>query len=448
MTDKIYLNDIAGYEEEKAEAKKIIEVLKNHKKYADIGAYIPKGLILAGNPGVGKTMLAKAIATESGVSFYEFESNESETESETIKSIKDLFKKARETAPSIIFIDELDELVMTVDFMSDYSRKTTKILLTEIDGISSSDGVLVIATTNYKAMLPPSLIRSGRMDKRITVEMPDTIDREEIFKLYLSKNERLANINAKQLANRTPNFSGADIKTLINETIIDCTSRGQEEITLSDFERNIPTILFQDIKKKNRNGPSDMTCYHEIGHFITEYKQSGVVGSISTERYGHIRGHVFYDEETIEIEPVTRGTLKNKLVTMLGGLAGEQVMCGDVTSGSSDDVGKARMYISSLVNVGAFGFDKLLPVSMIGRLSHESFPTSEARVKSIESFECELLTEAFEKAKKIISENRPLVDLIYKELKQKEKLSKREVEIILASFINNTFNTVQVTASN
>ena len=129
MNEKIYLKDIAGYEEEKAEAKKIIEVLKNHEKYAEIGAYIPKGLILSGNPGVGKTMLAKAIANESNVPFYEFESNESETEAATIKSIKELFKKARENAPSIIFIDEFDELVMTIDFRSDYSRKTTKILL-------------------------------------------------------------------------------------------------------------------------------------------------------------------------------------------------------------------------------------------------------------------------------------------------------------------------------
>lgn len=434
MTEKIYLKDIAGYEEEKAEVKKIIEVLKNHEKYEKIGAYIPKGLILSGNPGVGKTMLAKAIASESNVPFYEFESNESETESETIKSIKSLFTKARENAPSIIFIDEFDELVMTSEFRSDYSRKTTKILLTEIDGISSSDGVLVIATTNYRPMLPPSLVRSGRMDKRITIEMPDSIDREEIFKLYLSKNSLLTNIDAHQLALKTANFSGADIKTLVNETIIDCASQGIEKITIQDFERNIPVVMFQDIKKKSRSGPDDMTCYHEIGHFITEYKTSGSVGSISTERYGRVQGHVYFDEEIIEFEPVTRDTLKKKLITMLGGLAGEEVMCGDVTSGSSDDVGKARRFISQLMNVGAFGFDKLLSVNMIGRLSRESFPTSEKRIEIIEKFECDLLTEAFDKAKALVSENKTLVEAIYKELKQKEKLSKREVESILKNF--------------
>ena len=431
MNNKIYLKDIAGYSEEKEEAQKLINILKKYKEYQKIGAYIPKGLILSGNPGVGKTMLAKAIANESEVPFYEFESNESETEAETIKSIKDLFSKAKENAPSIIFIDELDELVMTTDFRSDYSRKTTKILLTEIDGISSSSGVLVIATTNARPMLPPALIRSGRMDKRITMEMPDAIDREAIFKLYLNKNKRFKDIDAHDLALKTTDFSGADIKTLINETIIDCESRNIADYHTSDFDRNIPVVRFKDIKKSSRNGPSDMTCYHEIGHFVTEYKLTGNIGSISTERFGTIKGHVFFEEVDIETDLITRDTLKDKLITILGGMAGEEMMCGDIGNGSLSDVGKARNCIMSLANTGAFGFEKLGNVISYGSLGRDVIPVSENRVKAINDLESSLLAEAYDKAKNIIKDNKKLVDVLYAELKQRERLSKREIEIII-----------------
>ena len=434
MADKIYLKDIAGYDEEKEEAKKIIEVIKNHKKYQELGAYIPKGLILSGNPGVGKTMLAKAIANESNVPFYEFENDDFETEAETMKSLKELFAKAKANSPSIIFIDELDELAMTDDFTSDYSRKITKILLTEIDGISSSDGVLVIATANYRSILPPSLIRSGRMDKRITFEMPNSRDREEIFKLYLAKNKLLADIDPHQLALKTSGLSGADIKTLVNETIIDCGSQGIDKITISDFERNIPAVMFQDIKKQSKNGPSDLTCYHEIGHFITEYKLSGDIGSISTEKFGKVQGHVYFDNENRESIVITRNSLKQKLVTILGGLAGEEVMCNDISVGASDDISKARIYIQALMSIGAYGFDKLPASGKGGGIMRDNPPISDRRISAIEDQEEALLNEAYNRAKEIIIENKNLVEVLYKELKEKEKLSKKEIVDILENF--------------
>lgn len=436
MDNKVYLTDIAGYDEEKAEAKKIIEVLKNHDKYEKLGAYIPKGLILSGNPGVGKTLLAKAIATESGVGFYEFESNESETEAETIKSIKELFKKAKENAPSIVFIDEFDELVMTSDFRSDYSRKTTKILLTEIDGITSSTGVMVIVTTNFRQMLPPALTRNGRMDKRITIEMPDLIDREEIFKLYLSRHDILKKIDAHYLASKTSNFTGADIKTLVNETIIDCASQNKKDITLEDFDRNIPVVMFQNIKKKTRNGSSDITCYHELGHFITRYVLTGEIGSISVEKYGEFLGRVEVEDRVDVDRSLTRNSLSEKLVTCLGGMAAEEVMCNDISCGASNDIYKARKLIYALLSVGAFGFEYSIDSSETDYTEFR-LPISENRLNQVEQLISNLFIEAYNKAKKIIADNKPVIELIYPKLKQTEKLSKREISQILDEFKNN-----------
>ena len=233
------------------------------------------------------------------------------------------------------------------------------------------------------------------------------------------------------MALKTADFSGADIKTLINETIIDCESKGIKEYTTEDFDRNIPVVRFKDIKKNNRNGPEDMVCYHEIGHFVTEYRLTGNIGSISTERFGTTKGHVFFEEIESSDDVVTRSSLQNDLVTILGGMAGEEIMCGDISSGSTSDVGKARNYILSLVNIGAFGFDKLGNVISYGALGRDVIPVSQDRIKTINDLESKLLTEAYEKAKTIIRDNRILIDVLYTELKQRERLSRREIEIII-----------------
>ncbi len=433
--EKIYLKDIAGYDDEKNEAKKIINILKNHKEYEKLGAYIPKGLILSGNPGVGKTMIAKAIANESGVPLFEFESDECENEDDTIKSIKELFKKAKEVAPSIIFIDELDELVSTRDFASDYSRKISKILLTEIDGIESSSGLIVIATTNLRNSLPPSLLRSGRMDKRMAMPMPDLNSREEIIKLYLTKVNLEKKIDAKTLATKTANFSGADIKTLINETVLNCVSQGIKEPSLNDFEMEIPIILFQDIRKTKHNPPSDIVCYHEIGHFIAKYKLDNEIGSISTDRFGQIDGYTSFNDKNKE-DPITKNTINKNLIIILSGMAGEEVYWHDISAGALHDIKRAQRAIQMLINVGAYGFD-LIQNSSIEKRSdfifenNDSKKISEKKITNGEQMEAKLLNDAYLNAKKILKENEKLAKKIYQELKIKERLSNKELESII-----------------
>lgn len=437
---KIYLKDIAGYDEEKEEAKKIIEVLKNHKEYEKIGAYIPKGLILSGNPGVGKTMLAKAIASESNVPLFEFESDESENESATIKSLKEIFQKARAQAPSIIFIDELDELVMTDDFYSDYSRKTLKILLTEIDGISTTSGVIVIATTNARGKLPAALIRSGRMDKRITMPMPDLKSREAIFDLYLNKSNHTRHIKASELAGKTAGFSGADIKTLINETIIDCASKKIDKISIKDFERNIPVILFQEIRKVDANGPSDTTCYHEIGHFIISYIVNNEIGEISVERYGDIQGYMNLEAGSKTRVQVTRNTLDNRVMVALGGMAAEEVYTKDISLGAIKDISNAKALISGLMQSGALGFDLISEkTNSIEYALHRSSESSDSEAKKtkIENYMANKLEENFKRAKQILVENKKLADYIYKEIKTNSKLNKNEMTNLINKYNEN-----------
>ena len=256
-TNKFSLQSIAGYEEEKAEAIKIINLFKHYDSIKELGVSIPKGLILSGMPGVGKTLMAKVIAAEANVPLYEYEAMEDDTQEKSITNLRALYEKARENAPAIVFIDELDELVCSYDYMSDFTRTMLKTLLTEIDGVKNSEGILTIATTNDYYRIPMSLLRSGRMDKHIEFDLPDLDAREAIIKLYSSNNKLLKHIDYKEIAIRTNSFSGADLKTLVNETLLQAVSTNKDKVTNCDFYDVIPTILFKGIRKRDHGTPVD-----------------------------------------------------------------------------------------------------------------------------------------------------------------------------------------------
>ena len=445
INEKIHLADIAGYHEEKEEAAKLIDILQNFALYKARGASIPKGLLLCGEPGVGKTMFAKAISTEAGVPLYEFEADESENEEETIKTLKDLFDKAKETIPSIVFIDELDELVSSNDpgmygFQSDYSRKTLKTLLTEIDGISTSEGILVIATTNRKRAVPSALIRSGRLEKQITFRLPSIEDRAAIADLYLKK-ANVEGVNPNDVARKTDGFTGADIKSLINGAIIE-SIRKKEDMSLQIIVSVIPTIRFGEIKKANKGGPTDSVCYHEIGHFLAQYALTGEIASISVEQYGNVAGHVALEEDfPIPLAPKkddrSAQEILDSVIVSLGGMAGEEVFLGKRYCGSRSDLSNAIDSIYQVLANGALGFEYLPSFDVerfsAGRVIRAGLPNengSEMRNQKI----IQILNEKYALAKEFVSKWERLGRMIFPILKDKESLAAEELSTIVNDY--------------
>ena len=443
--ERITLNDIAGYEEEKQEAKKLIDILRHFEKYRAKGASIPKGLLLCGEPGVGKTLFAKALASEAGVPLFEFESDESENEEETLKSLRSLFRKAKECVPSIIFIDELDELVSSTGshgfrgFQSDYSRKTLKTLLTEIDGISSSSGVLVIATTNSKNTVPDALIRSGRLEKQITFRLPSIEDRAAIARLYLDRIDA-KNIDEKAIASKTDSFSGADIKSLINASLIEALSK-DEPLTMPIISSVIPTILFGEIKKISKTGPSECVAYHEIGHFLAQYALNGEIGSILIESYGDSAGRMVLEDSfgrPLRLRyAASADEVLDEVAVDLGGIAGEEVFLHKRFLSGKSDIQKAITRIYRVLCSGALGFE-YLPSFMVERRPQSEFGTdeldNEASKGKISQKVIDILNEKLAKAIEYVKGKQELGRIIYDALMAKECLSKEELTEIVKEY--------------
>ncbi|MCQ2772479.1 MAG: AAA family ATPase [Bacilli bacterium] len=425
---KITLDDVAGYDDQKREARKIINILKNYEKFAQMGAYISKGVLMAGPNGTGKTSIARAIANESGVPIYEYESGDAEDEEGAVRGLKGLFQEARNHAPAIVFIDEVDELISSGSFMSDYSRKILKTLLTEIDGIKASDGIVVIVTTNHRGALPAALTRSGRMDKKIAMPMPDAKSRYAITDLYLRKNPIFNNVSSIELAKKLGGFSGADIKTLINETLIECIASENENVTIDDFEKMIPVIRFQDIKRSTKTTPDYLTI-HESGHFIVNYALTGKIGSLTVEQYGNVRGaHVNEfdedEEEQVEENNCLVSSLKKEMAVLLGGNVAEKMFLnGDCSTGASNDIARAIDISEQIISSGLLGYSCVYRKTQDSIFPRQTVKDTEeqARLKK------ELFLEAEETAKKAINEYYDLVKTISQELKKYKRLSRSQL---------------------
>lgn len=419
--NKYTLQDIAGYETEKQEAKKLITILQNYDEYVKDDIFLPKGLLLVGEAGVGKTLLATAIINESNVNLVTLNSKDENI----IENIKLAFNEARKSKPSILFFDEIDSFIGARIEFSDLQRRAIQTLLTEIDGLNNSNGILLIATANDKSCLPRSLLRSGRLEKQMTLTLPTFEARENIFDLYLSKHDIFNDISRESLSKKTNGFTGADINNLINEVLIDCKIN-KKKPTIGDFEKYIPTIIFKDVKRENDKEQLKYIISHEIGHFITTYILKNEIPSITVDRYDTVTGYVKRENKNMNF--IKLSSLEDDLTIVLGGIAGEKAIMNDMTTISDGDVKKAEEMIKNAISVGMFGFDCYYPIN---EKRGPNIVVSDSKISKIENKISEYMNRTLEKGVKIIKENIDIYNKLKDELIKEGSLSSEKISKLL-----------------
>ena len=376
MTKKefVTLDNICGYKEEKAVIKNIVNLLNNYDKYEKQGVNIPRGLIFQGPPGTGKTLFAKAIAGECNYKFYTAFNPESDEE--TIDTIKKVFRDAEKNSvktgqPSLIYIDEIDKIAYT-DHRGNLdpdARECVRFLLQKLDETKFKNKILIIASTNNYRKIPNALLRSGRFDKKILIDVPDTESREEILKLYINKHPLFKDVNVHALALKTQGMSGADLKTLINNTLLEYITN-KEKVELNDFIKIIHEMNFETIGKKWNNDANALEVLaHEVGHALVAYELTGSCGTVSALRYGNTAGSTdisddYYDDDCeVECESGSEDKMRNyndiidDITITLGGMVGEKIYLNQKSTGVHGDMGSIYDSFEVLVGNCCLGFD-------------------------------------------------------------------------------------------
>jgi cell division protease FtsH len=444
-------SDIAGIDEAKAEFEEIVSFLKEPEKYTIVGAKIPKGILLVGPPGTGKTLLAKAIANEADVPFFSVAGSEFVEMFIGIGAarVRDLFKKASENAPCIVFIDEIDavgrERGAGVGGGNDEREQTLNQLLTEMDGFKENKGVIVVGATNRVDILDAALLRPGRFDRQVTVNLPDRLGRVGILKVHARNKPVSDDVSLVQLANRTPGFSGADLANLLNEAAILATRYKKTSITKKEVNEAADRIIggiagtpLEDTKNKR------LIAYHEVGHAITGsvLKSHDEVEKITLVPRGAAKGLTWFTPDE-EQSLLSRSALLARIIGTLGGRAAEQVVFGDpeVTTGASSDLQQVTNLARQMVT--RFGMSNIGPMALedentgqvfLGGNTQQGPEFAENIADRIDDEVCKIIDYCEQKAIEIISDNRVIIDLIVEQLLDVETMDGEEFRELLSTY--------------
>ena len=444
--NKVTFQDVAGLKEEKEEVKELIDFLKNPKKFQKLGARIPKGVLLYGPPGTGKTLLARAVAGEANVPFYYISGSDFVELFVGVGAsrVRDMFQQAKRTAPCLIFIDEIDAVGRQrgsgIGGGHDEREQTLNQLLTEMDGFGENEGIIIIAATNRPDVLDPALLRPGRFDRQVTVNLPDVKGREEILKVH-ARNKVLADgVNIEALAKRTPGYSGADLENLLNEAALLAVRRNKEAITMSEIDEASDRVLMGPAKSSKTRSENDrkLVAYHESGHAVVGIKLKGAndVQKVTIIPRGSAGGYnmMIPSEEKI---CSTKTDLLEQITGLLAGRVAEEVVFGEVTTGAENDFSKATKIARAMVT--EYGMSDLGPMQLeqqegsvfLGRDYNKSRNFSNEVAHEIDTEMRKIIDECYKKATKIIKDNRDLLELLATTLLEYETLTKEQIDYLV-----------------
>ena len=441
---KVTFQDVAGADEEKEELREIVEFLREPQKYLDLGAHIPKGVLLVGPPGTGKTLLAKAVAGEAGVQFLSISGSDFVEMYVGVGAsrVRDLFQQAKKNAPAIIFIDEIDAVGRQrgsgLGGGHDEREQTLNQLLVEMDGFGSNEGVVVLAATNRVDILDPALLRPGRFDRQVYVGLPDIKGREEILQVH-AKNKPLAeDVDLKQIARGTAGFTGADLENLLNEAALLAGRRSESFITMKDLQESIIKVIAGP-EKHSRVIPERerrLTAYHEAGHAVVMHALPDLdpVHQITIVPRGEAGGMTIYlpDEDRSYL---SRSYMLDRIAGLLGGRAAEQLVLGDISTGASNDISRATQLARKMVGtygmseqLGNVAFDAGHDEVFIGKSMAQTRPYSEKTAAEMDGEIRRIMDDAYARCTAILEQYRPQLVEVAEYLLANETMTAEEFE--------------------